>query len=152
MDMVMKDDAVTDVGDVDTDSTPTKITTAFWIAAFRQQKDYPASNENCGKWLVFVPPDRVDDLWSTIKSATEAGRLGGSAKCSTARPNPNAVNDNHVICVYTYDWTDAADAKRIRAELRALGIDWKIPYKADTDTNAGRYRVKGYTRISKYFE
>ena len=152
MDMAMKDNAATNVGDVDTDLTPTSTTTDFWVAAFRQRKDYPESNENCGKWLIFVSPLRVDELWSTIRSATEAGLLGESAKCSTARPNPNAVDGNHVICVYTYDWTDTGDVKRIRGELRKLGVDWKIPYKSDADTNAGRYRVKGNTRISKYFE
>jgi len=26
----------------------------------------------------------------------------------------------------------------------------KIPYKADEDTNEGKYRVKRHTRISKY--
>jgi hypothetical protein len=85
--------------------------------------------------------------------ATEEGRLGDSAKVATARTNPNAVDqDKKVICVYTYDWQDREDVMRIRAELRALGITWKIPYKADADTCAGRYRVAGHTRIGKYYE
>ncbi len=48
-----------------------------------------------------------------------------------------------VICVYTYDWTDEADVRRVRQELRALGITSKIPYKTDDDTNAGRYSSQG---------
>lgn len=91
--------------------------------------------------------------WDKIKRATEDGKLGSSAKVSTARPNPNAKDPNaKVICVYTYDWTDEKDAKRVREELRRLGISSKIPYKADNDTFAGKYANRGSTRISKYYE
>jgi len=41
---------------------------------------------------------------------------------------------------------------RIRDELRNLGIIAKIPYKSDEDTMIGKYRVRGHTRISKYYE
>lgn len=75
------------------------------------------------------------------------------AKVSTARPNPNAKNPNeHVICVYTYDYRDRGDVDRIRAALRDLGITWKIPYKTDAATRAGQYQVRGHTRISTYYE
>jgi len=57
-----------------------------------------------------------------------------------------------VICVYTYDWTDKEDVKRIRQELRDLGITRKIPYKADRETLSGKYAIRGDKRISKYFE
>jgi len=100
-----------------------------------------------------VDRNGVDAVWATIKEATEAGRLGGSAKVATAKPNPYATDPNtKVICVYTYDWTDEADVRRIRVELRALGITQKIPYKADADTLRDKYRVTGHRRISKYFE
>lgn len=72
---------------------------------------------------------------------------------STARPNPNATDSStKVICVYTYDWTDQEDVMRIRQQLRDLGVTSKIPYKADEDTYAGRYRNRGNKRISKYYE
>jgi len=44
------------------------------------------------------------------------------------------------------------DVKRIREELRKLGVRNKIPYKSDEDTLRGGYRVTGHTRISKYYE
>jgi len=92
-------------------------------------------------------------VWAKIKKATEEGKLGDSAKVATAKPNPNATNQaTKVICVYTYDWTDEKDVKRVREELRILGITNKIPYKADEDTLSGKYRVRGDTRISKYYE
>ena len=98
-----------------------------------------------------LPVRSVDAVWGKIKTATEEGRLGDSTKVATARPNPIAVDSSKkVICVYTYDWTDKEDVLRIRAELRALGIIYKIPYKSDEDTDKGKYRVAGHTRISKY--
>jgi hypothetical protein len=75
------------------------------------------------------------------------------AKVATARPNPHATDpDKKVMCVYTYDWTDEKDVQRVREELRKLGITSKIPYKADEDTLAGKYRIFGDTKISKYYE
>ncbi len=57
-----------------------------------------------------------------------------------------------MIGLYTYDWTDENDVKRIREGLGKLGITNKIPYKADEDTLKGKYRITGYRRISKYYE
>ncbi len=92
-------------------------------------------------------------MWSRIKNAVEEGKLGDSAKVATARPNSLARKSNgKIICVYTYDWTDEKDIKRIREELRKLGITNKIPYKADEDTLSGKYRIKGHKGISKYYE
>jgi len=54
---------------------------------------------------------------------------------STAKQTPLAGKSKaRVICVYTYDWTNKKDVKRIRKEPRKLGITNKIPYKADEDT------------------
>jgi len=132
---------------------PSEVTDAYWLYAERKIGTYPAATENSGKWLVFVPLSQIDEVWAKIKLATEEGRLGSSAKVATARLNPNAANpDTKVICVYTYDWTDEQDVKRVRQELRQLGITSKIPYKADEDTYAGRYAVQGHKRISKYYE
>jgi hypothetical protein len=131
---------------------PSQVQNCYWLVAERRVGSYPSSTPNCGKWLVFVPVASVDRVWQTIKNATEAGLLGSSAKVATAKPNPNANSPAKVICVYTYDWTDEADVRRIRQVLRDLGVTAKIPYKADQDTYAGRYVVRGNTRISKYYE
>jgi len=105
-----------------------------------------------GKWLVFVSRKDVDEVWEKIRAATEAGRLGISAKVSTAKPNPLSTNpEKHVICVYTPDWTDEADVMRVREELRRLGITGKIPYKSDEDTLKGKYAATGHRRIAKYY-
>jgi hypothetical protein len=139
---------------VSADSKPSEVTDAFWLAVLRK-KDYPYPDytANSGKWQIFLPVAQIDELWPKIKLATEEGLLGDSSKVSTAKPNPNATSpDEEVICVYTYDSTDVADVKRIRQELRALGITWEISYKEDRVTAAGKYSNRGDKGISKYRE
>lgn len=135
------------------DAKPSEITDIYWIYAVREKGSYPKPTQRSGKWLIFVDVKDVDRVWAKIKKATEESELGGSSKVATAKPNPNATNpERKVICVYTYDWSDEKDVKRIREELRKLGIIQKIPYKADVDTLAGKYIRAGYKRISKYYE
>jgi hypothetical protein len=132
---------------------PSQVKHEYWLYAERKKGDYPKTTTNSGKWLIFAPISQIDEVWMKIKLATEDGRLGDLAKVATAKPNPIATNPGmKVICVYTYDWTDEADVRRVRQELRALGITSKIPYKTDDDTNAGRYSSQGHKRISKYYE
>ncbi len=72
----------------------------------------------------------VDEGWAKIKGAVEEGKLGSSARVATAKPNPLAGKSKaHITCVYIYDWTDEEDVRRIREELRKLGITHKTPYK-----------------------
>jgi hypothetical protein len=70
-------------------------------------------------------------------SELSEGKLGAEAKVSTA----GSLNEKglHVICLYTYDYTDEADVVRKREALRALGIRREIIYNADEDTMALRY-------------
>ena len=131
---------------------PSRVMNVYWLFAERKQGKYPSHSENGGKWLVFVPIAQIDNVWSKIRSAVEEGRLGDLAKVATAKPNPNATDPRtKVICVYTYNWTDIEDVMRIRQELRQLGIIWKIPNKADEDTDSGKYANRGTKRISKYY-
>jgi hypothetical protein len=120
------------------DPKPSRVTDRYWLNAKRNVGSYPPHSERGGKWLIFVSPAQVDEVWAKIKAATEQGLLGSSAKVATAIPNPNVTNAYKVICVYTYDWADDEDVRRVRQRLRDLGITAKIPYKADADTMAGR--------------
>lgn len=133
-------------------TNPSQVTDEYWLFAERKQGTYPSHSKNGGKWLIFVPGERVDQMWFKIKSATEAGKLGEMSKVATAKDNPHATNSCiKVICVYTYDWMEEEDVMRIRQELRRLGITRKIPYKADEDTASGKYANQGKKRISKYY-
>ncbi len=135
------------------DPKPSEVTDVYWIYAMRKKGNYPKSTQRSGKWLIFVDPKNVDEVWAKIKEATEAGKLGDCAKVATAKPNQlSGKSKARVICVYTYDWTDERDVRRVREELRNLGIKNKISYKADEDTFNGKYRITGQKRISKYYE
>ena len=127
---------------------PMSITAEFWVYARRKGKIAKPS-ERSGKWLVFVDKSKADELWEKVARATTEGRLGPSAKCGTARPNPNAPNPMEtVICVYTPNFDDREDVMRVREELRKIGVTKRIPYKLDRTTLEGRYAVRGDTRIS----
>lgn len=132
---------------------PSKTRNAYWIYSERTKDEYPQHTIYGGKWLIFVSDHNVDRIWLKIKSATENGILGGSSKVATAKTNPGFSNSKvKVICVYTYDWRDEKDAKRVREELREIGITRKIVYKTDEDTYLGAYSDTSTTKISKYFE
>jgi hypothetical protein len=123
-----------------------------WLRASRENGSYPRSGERAGKWLIFGSVEQVDSLWPAVRDATREGRLGGSAKAAVSS-SPRATDPTQrVICVYTYDHQDVEDVRRVREVLRKQGVIWKIPYKCDADTLAGKYTVGGHTRISKYFE
>lgn len=122
---------------------PMSVTDEWWVYARRKGRVRPPT-ERSGKWLVFVDRSSANQLWESIAEATTEGRLGSSAKCGTARANPHAVDPSQtVICVYTPDFDDRDDVNRVRESLRTLGIVWKIPYKLDATTLAGRYAVRG---------
>jgi hypothetical protein len=132
---------------------PSEEINVYWLHAEREEGDYPEQTSRSGKWLIFVNVENVDEAWEKVKNATEQGKLGFASKVATAKPNPNAIDPSkRVICVYTYDWKDEKDVRRVREELRRLGITNRIPYKADADTLSGKYRAKGDQRISKYYE
>ncbi|HEX9897147.1 MAG TPA: putative phosphothreonine lyase domain-containing protein [Dehalococcoidales bacterium] len=134
-------------------ANPSEVTNRYWLHAHRKSGKYPKPTVRSGKWLVFVDKEDVDMVWSKIKKTVEEGMLGSDAKVATAKSNPHATDaSTKVICVYTYDHADEEDVRRIRAELRKLGITNRIPYKTDEDTLSGKYRITGHTRISKYFE
>lgn len=133
---------------------PSKTTDDYWIYAFTKQAENTAKKfhtSDGGKWLIFVDIKDIDNVWQTIKRATESGLLGESSKVATALPSPNAISDDQkVICVYTYNWHDKEDVFRVENSLRLLGIESDLFYKTDNNTLEGNYKVHGDKNISKY--
>ncbi len=130
--------------------TPTCTTLMYYII-----QDAPnvesgqVDDENAGKWLIFVDRDKVDEAWRTIRDETIGGRLGISAKVSTAKPNPDSRDDRKVIFVYTRDWRDEADVMQVRERLRELGYEERLGYKRNIETYKGEYSKKG-KRVTYY--
>lgn len=96
--------------------------------------------ERSGKWMIFSPLEEHDQAWEVIRVSTEVDELGFSAKAATAFENPRRLNDKEkVICVYTYDYSDLSDVRRVFNQLRGLGFAQQLPYKSNADTRAGNY-------------
>ena len=135
------------------DRKPSEVVEVYWLYAENESAAYPQATDNSGKWLVFVDAHEVDEVWSAVAKATREGRLGGRSKVATAAPNGFSQDPTkRVICVYTYDWKDVGDVKRVREVLHQLGVNRKIAYKSDEDSMSGKYRVTGHSQISKYYE
>lgn len=129
---------------------PSKTTQMYWII-----QDAPGvrpdaiEDELAGKWLIFLPPEQVDDAWRLVRDATISGILGISAKVSTAKENPDSRDNMKVIYVYTPDWRDEPDVMRVREGLRELGFVDRIGYKRNIETFRGEYSKKG-KRVTFY--
>jgi hypothetical protein len=132
---------------------PSEVTEEPWLWADRAAGEHPPANENSGKFLVFVSVESVDQVWEKIKQATIDGHLGWRSKVATSKPNPRQRGPkSRLICVYTYDGTDASDLHRVREELQALGIKRKLTYKADSDTRQGNTGENWRPEMAKYRE
>lgn len=91
------------------------------------------------KWLVFVPAGRIDWWWEQIRLGTEQGRLGISAKAATARVSELAVSPRmKLICLYTRNWRDRDDVRRVLRQLRDLGVSPACTAPAPPPMSASR--------------
>ncbi|MDD1719863.1 MAG: DUF1917 domain-containing protein [Methanoregulaceae archaeon] len=123
---------------------PSKTTYMYWIV-----QDAPdirpdaIEDELAGKWLIFLPPELIDDAWKLVRDATADRTLGISAKVSTAKENPDSRDSMKVIYVYTADWRDEADVMRVRSRLRELGFVDRLGYKRNIETFKGEYSQRG---------
>ncbi|KAL3794825.1 hypothetical protein ACHAW5_004347 [Stephanodiscus triporus] len=87
-----------------------------------------------GKWMIFFPPDQVDDGWKKIAAATARGQLGCSAKVSPVLENPDRAM---LCCIYVSDFADRAEVRRVLLVLRQMGMEIKCGFKPDVFTMLG---------------
>lgn len=122
-----------------------------------------------GKWMVFTSPEYHAEVWEKLKAATKAGELGTAAKtggddervrfaldlyakrvASGEQPRMKAMDDLTKVyariktralltCVYTHDFEDHDDVRRVLVALRGLGFNGRLSYKRDLDTLQGHY-------------
>lgn len=119
---------------------PSQVTEDHWVWDYDPSAQEFHEGDRPGKWLVFVYVEQLDAWWQTISAAVRSGRLGPEAKSATARETPTATNSRaKPIIVFTRDYRDTADVARVLGVLRDLGVYWRLSYKADEDTLAGRY-------------
>jgi hypothetical protein len=131
------------------DAKPSEETGNFWISV-EAPRQGPRDFEKCGKWMLFSPTADHDDVWAKIRRTTEAGELGCAAKAATARPNGLQTSSRALVtCVYTYDFEDLDDVRRVLVALRRLGFGGRLSYKTDSDTLQGRYGRGVATYVSQ---
>lgn len=78
-----------------------------------------------GHWLVPVKTRRPDDFWQLVADATWSGRLGPYSKTDAFPPVPGHPL---LVHVYTADYRDAADLRRVLNGLRTVGFDGELGY------------------------
>jgi hypothetical protein len=90
------------------------------------------------KWMLFPKLEDLPRVWRLVAEATAEGKLGPTSKVGTWEPD--SATNPRLICVYTKDFTDMVDVKRVLSALVELGItkrDSKIYYKCDAYTYLG---------------
>lgn len=109
----------------------------YWKYAVAPSTRSFQSTEKSGKWCLFHDKSEVDDAWVKIKEAIESDTLAPLAKVSTWH-SAQQHGGSHVTCIYTYDYTDETEVKRIRDKLTELGYTQPLKFKRDIDTKEGR--------------
>lgn len=115
---------------------PSEAKHAAWLMAPSPKQAFSSSDVS-GKWCIFKPSSEIDAAWNLIKAAVKRCDLL-VAKVST-KLGAYAHGNNHVICVYTEDYTDEAELARTRKVLRELGFTEELGYKRDIDTRNNVY-------------
>ncbi|KAL8370034.1 hypothetical protein RB595_000407 [Gaeumannomyces hyphopodioides] len=115
--------------------TPRRRQTAQEILELAQRLKYTT-----GKWMLFISPQNVNEVWAKIARATSAGELGSAAKVATGGMlAPPDLARTRLICVYTRDFADLDDVGRVLGRLKELGFaaNSQIYYKPDVFTILG---------------
>ncbi|EEP82737.1 predicted protein [Uncinocarpus reesii 1704] len=95
-----------------------------------------------GKWMLFPSAESLDETWAAVADATAKGTLGIEAKVATD-PENGASSKPRLICVYTRDFWDKEDVRRVLLKLVDMGVVSKakgssarpIYYKCDVYTH-----------------
>ena len=109
-----------------------------------------------GKWMLFPTSAHVDNVWRQVVTATSEGMLGCSAKVAT----DDGSGKPRLICIYTEDFSNGEDVKRVLRQLQELRLvkngpeEQGIFYKCDAYThldimNGNEYKIKASLFASK---
>ena len=93
------------------------------------------------KWMLFPREEEVNEAWRVVCEGVDADRLGIGANVSTAGLESDAAR---LICVYTRDFRDVEDVRRVLLALVDMGLVRAgrpgVTYKCDAYTYLGIYR------------
>lgn len=104
-----------------------------------------------GKWLIYQPEEKINESWKIIASSSLSNELGIDTKVSSSLQASSS--GTYVVCVYTADYLDAEDVRRVRKRLKELGFGQRLYYKPDIYTYLKIYHKTFPTvRASRYSE
>ena len=128
---------------------------AYWLNVFYGKITKPSYKE--GKWMLFVKEENLEDCWNKLLEGMNK-KVFTTMKCSIPNENnPHNVPGVAAIMVYTYDYQDTEDIKKVLKFLLDNGLDYgeELQYKADYQTRQSKYeggRGESWLYSSKDFE
>ncbi|EXJ67128.1 uncharacterized protein A1O5_09775 [Cladophialophora psammophila CBS 110553] len=123
-----------------------------------------------GKWMLFPQEAEVDRVWAVVAHAVWEGKLGMAAKVATATGEREILiddggddrgdgggsggsggggkdRDQRLICVYTQDFSDQADVKRVLRALKDLGLLHLHLDRSNDGFKTIYYKCDAYTHL-----
>jgi hypothetical protein len=131
------------VSNIFKNNLPNKVTRDNYLYANSDCDNSFLPNKYSGKYCIKLDMSKMDSCWKKIALATQEGKLGPKSISSTRCVNPRFVEESNqnlgVIMVFTNDFKNKVDLKRIRDYLKFLGFKDPIPYKTDEATRKRIY-------------
>ena len=129
--------------------TPAVITRKLLPARTKLKEDILALSKEagmlCGKWMLFPHEDDASGVWKRVVGAVIEGKLGTAAKIAT---DSDGGKGTRLICIYTKDFSDEADVKRVVLQLQKMDLlpknGYSIHYKCDAYTYLNIYSTNEY--------
>ncbi|KAI9876085.1 MAG: hypothetical protein M1830_007389 [Pleopsidium flavum] len=105
-----------------------------------------AKDKNCtsGKWMLFPMPENLARTWRLVATATAQNELGTAAKVAADEGRGDRVP--RLICVYTRDFADMGDVKRVLGKLVELELVQK-PARDPKGMRSIYYKCDAYTHL-----
>jgi hypothetical protein len=91
---------------------------------------------NRTQWMLFPSAENLPRTWRLVVEGTISGKLGTSAKVAV----DTGRGGSRLICIYTFDFTDTDDVKRVLEGMVELGL-------IDTKARPIYYKVDAYTHL-----
>ena len=96
--------------------------------------------------MLFPPPARVNAVWAAVAEGTVKGELGFAAKVATE----GGEGRGRLVCVYTEDWGEVGDLRRVLEGLVGLGFVQGVGGGVKRKRGGGRgiyYKCDGFTYL-----
>lgn len=93
-----------------------------------------------GKWMLFPSVEQLDQTWRAVVEGVVDNKLGTAAKVATGESDrdPSA----RLICVYTKDFSDVKDVRRVLDKLVEMGL-----VQSNGDARGIYYKYDAYTHL-----